>query len=139
MPKGGRERTQFKKGNNANPRGAGAHDPIKRELKRITNAVYTEIIECALKENIVGLEKIAKDPATPAMQVGIARALGRAISKGDWSILNSIVERLVGRQANETRIRFPDGLPAPPQPQTVVTKVILTLPKNGRELKRDDE
>ena len=87
----------IKKGQVLNPNGARAHDPVKRAMRRFTNEYMKEIIELAVLGNLDGLQKIVKDKDAPAIQVGVARALFNAIKNGDWSTLNSIVERLIGK------------------------------------------
>ena len=56
---------RFKNGQVANPRGAGAHDPVKRALKQLTIVELREIIACALVGDVSDLEAIARDKNAP--------------------------------------------------------------------------
>lgn len=87
----------IKKGQIMNPEGARSHDPIKKELRRFTHKYLKETIELAVMGNLEGLQKVVKDPSSPAIQVGIAKALHKAIQNGDWGTLESIVQRVVGK------------------------------------------
>lgn len=83
----------FQKGNNANPLGAAAHNPIRK----ITHEIFKDIVELALTSNIEALQAIVKDPKTPSIKVGVATSLVTAIKRGDWQTLERIIERLVGK------------------------------------------
>lgn len=87
----------IKKGQVMNPEGARAHDPVKKELKRFTNKYLRDIIELAVMGNLAGLQAVVKDPNAPAIQVGVAKALADAVVNGNWSILESIVSRVIGK------------------------------------------
>lgn len=87
----------FKKGQSGNPLGGKLHNPAIRALKNLTVEVYREVIELALVSNIAALQEVANNPNTPAVQVGVAKALIVAIRKGDWNIVNAIAERIVGK------------------------------------------
>lgn len=87
----------IRKGEVRNPHGARAHDPVKKELKRFTNKYLIEIIEMAVMGNLAGLKAVVDNPDSPAIQVGVAKSLFNAISEGDWSTLESIVSRIIGK------------------------------------------
>ena len=88
----------WKKGQpSPNPLGGKLSNPAVRALKNLTVEIYREVIELALTSNIAALKAIAENPDTPAVQVGVAVALVKAIQKGDWNIVNAIAERIVGK------------------------------------------
>lgn len=119
--------SQFKKGQIANPLGAGAHDPVKKAFKRMTLNGFKEIIDAAVNNNLKALENIAKDPNASALQVGVAVSLGKAAAAGDWNTLDRILERIVGK----TIVRVDhtsDGAPM----AAAVSKVVLHLPDNKK-------
>ena len=90
--------TKFVKGQIANPLGAGAHNKVKKALKRmITNNFFCDIIDALMSGNMESLSKIANDPNSSALKVGVARAIFTAAKKGDWATLQSIIERIVGK------------------------------------------
>lgn len=92
------------KGEIRNPQGGRAHDPIKKELKKFTSQYLTEIIEMAVMGNLAGLKTIVENPNSPAIQVGVAKALFNAISSGDWGTLESIVSRVVGKTPDNLNV-----------------------------------
>lgn len=116
----------IRKGEVRNPHGARAHDPVKKALKRLANDEFLDIVNAALTGGVRDLLKIAKDPSSPAIKVGVATALAKAIKNGDWKTLEGIVERLIGKvpvRVDHTT----DGEKLPSGQQ-----VILYLPKNGK-------
>lgn len=122
----------FKPGNKANPEGARAHDPEKKMLKKITAEVFAEIVELALKNDIIGLTKVAEDKTCPAIKVGVARALMKAIQKGDWKTIEGIIERLVGKVV--IKVDHTSGgevIANPPQ-------VVMYIPNNNRTKEEND-
>lgn len=92
---------RIKKGTVLNPIGAHAHDPVKKALKRFTNEYMKEIVELAVMGNLAALKEVAENPNTPAIQVGVAKALAHAINDGDWTTLRAIVSEILGKQADK--------------------------------------
>ena len=96
---------QFKKGApSANPQGARLQDPAIRALKKLTIESYREIIELVLQENIEGLQEMIKHPATSALQVGIATCFLKALKNGDYSVVERIAERIIGKIPEELKV-----------------------------------
>lgn len=93
MPVGRR----FKPGKSGNPEGARAHNPAIRALKNITLTVYREIIEVVMTGNLDMLRAIIKNPESSAVQVGVARAFLNACKRGDYTVIEKIAERIVGK------------------------------------------
>jgi hypothetical protein len=106
MPRDGKhlKKYQFQKGNKANPLGAGAHSPERKAFKKLTLETYQEVIEVALTGNVDALRAIAENPNTPAIQVGIATAIMRAIKDGDPSVLERFAARIVGKIPDDIRV-----------------------------------
>lgn len=89
--------TQFKKGQSGNPQGARLHNPHLKALKRITNEAYKSIIEVVMTGTIEDLKAIADNPKSSAVEVGIARAFFNAVKNGDYSVIDKISERIIGK------------------------------------------
>lgn len=111
-----------------NPRGAAAHDPIKKAIKKFTNQYLIEVIDMAVMGNLKGLQDVVKNPNSPAIQVGVAKCLYTAISKGDWDTLESIIVRIIGKVPD--RVEHSGAVDTAPQ-------IIITLPDNGRSAPDD--
>jgi hypothetical protein len=95
----------IEKGEVRNPLGGRAHDPHLKVLRSFTNEYMKEILELAVMNNIEGLKAIITNQDSPAIQVGIARALVEAIRHGDWTTLEKIVERLIGKVPDRLQVQ----------------------------------
>ncbi len=118
----------IKKGSVLNPIGANAHDPIKKAIKKFTNQYLIEVINMAVMGNLKGLQDVVKNPDSPAIQVGVAKCLFTAISKGDWDTLESIIVRIIGKVPD--KIEHSGSVDTAPQ-------IVITLPDNGRNAPDD--
>lgn len=97
--------SQFKKGKVANPEGGRTHNPATRALKNLTVESYREVIELVLTGRVQDLRAMAENPETPAIQVAVATSFLRAIREGDYTIVERIAERLVGKIPDEINLR----------------------------------
>lgn len=95
---------QFKPGQTGNPLGGKLMNPAIRALSKLTVEIYREVIELALTGNVDALHAVADHPDTPAIQVGIAKALLRAINEGDYTIIERLAEKLVGKTPDNINI-----------------------------------
>lgn len=98
------EKYKFKKGQSGNPNGARAHNPAVKALKKLTLETYREVVELVLTGNLTDLKAMAEDPATPAVQVGIATAFMKAIKEGDYGVIERIAERIIGKIPDELKV-----------------------------------
>lgn len=89
--------SRFKPGQVANPLGANAHNPLLKALRKLTVKTFQEVVELTLTSNLEGLQKIAKDPKSTSLQVGVATSMLRAIKNGDYSVIERIAERIIGK------------------------------------------
>lgn len=97
--------SQFKKGKSGNPEGARKHNPALKALKKITIESYREIIELVLTSDVRAIKAIAEDPKSTGLQVGIAVAFMKAIKNGDYTVIERIAERIVGKIPDEIKIQ----------------------------------
>ena len=94
----------FKKGVSGNPKGRPPLTAVQRALRELTLETYREVIKTALTGNIADLKELAENPDTPAIQVGVATAIMRAIKDGDPSVLERFAARIVGKIPDDIRI-----------------------------------
>lgn len=94
---------KFKKGQSGNPKGKIAN-PAIRALRKLTIKEFRECIEAALSGNIDELRNLAEDTKGTALQMGIARAFLKAIKSGDYTIIEKIAERIIGKIPDEVKI-----------------------------------
>lgn len=80
-------------------------DPRIKALKNLTLDTYREVIELVLTGNISDLQAMIKNPKTTAIQVGVAKAFVEAINKGDYTVIERIAERIVGKIPDELNVR----------------------------------
>lgn len=107
--------SQFQKGKSGNPEGSRAHNPALKALKKITIESYREIIELVMTSDVRAIKAIAEDPKSTGLQVGIAVAFLKAIKNGDYTVIERIAERIVGKIPDEIKI----------QPMTINQKVTV--------------
>ena len=93
----GKEKTQFKKGNNANPKGAGAHNPITKTIKKLSNEQVAEVGTILLNGTKEDLQKITADPNSSILKLMVASVAAKAIRNGDSSAMQAIMDRIAGR------------------------------------------
>lgn len=104
---------QFKKGQVANPLGAGAHDPFKRELRRLTMEELSELVQLIMRSSLKELAIKIKDDELPALHAVYVRAVLDAAEDGNVEKVNLILERVFGKTAQIIHIESPNGTMSP--------------------------
>jgi hypothetical protein len=94
----------IKKGEVRNPEGSRSHNPAVKALKKLTLETYREVIELVLTGNLASLKALAENPDTPAIQVGVATAFMKAITAGDYNVIEQIASRIVGKIPDEINV-----------------------------------
>jgi len=101
----------FAFGNCANPLGAKAHDPVLKAVRRLTRAEIADIGTLLLDQNYTELERIAKDPNTPALRLLIIKVVSQAIVKGDSRAMQIILDAFAGKQRISLEVTGAEGGP----------------------------
>lgn len=96
-PKPPPKHSQFKKGQSGNPLGGKLHAPEIRKLSKLTIETYREVIELVLTGDLEALKAMINNPKTPALQVGLATSMLKAIKNGDPNVFERFAERIVGK------------------------------------------
>ena len=91
---GGRD---IKPGQVLNPRGAGAHDPVIKKLRRLTSDELAHVATTLLKSKKEVIDQIADNPEASAIRVWIARIIQTGIDGGNDAKLETILNRLQGK------------------------------------------
>lgn len=94
----------FKKGVSGNPEGGRVHNPAIRALTKLTIETYRECVELVCTGNLTDLKEMAENPKTSALQVGIATAFMKAIKSGDYTVIERIAERIIGKIPDELKV-----------------------------------
>jgi len=87
---------QFKPGVSGNPSGR-PKNPIPKALRDMSEKGVQEVIAAVCAGNLDQLQEIIESPETPALQVGYAKALVRAIKEGDVEIIERLLQRVIGK------------------------------------------
>lgn len=88
---------RFKKGVVTNPKGAGAHNPDVKAIRRLTQADVADIGSLILEGNVEKLKEVQIDPTTTVLRVWICSVAIKAINRGDAQALNALLDRIVGK------------------------------------------
>jgi hypothetical protein len=115
----------FVKGQIANPRGAKAHDPIKRAVKNASMREIESLFNEVLFADPKDLQKITQTEPT-TIKTNVVSALLSDIKKGEVKTLMHLLERIHGRVKEKIELSGPDGS---------AIQVMTYLPDNGRDVK----
>lgn len=98
--------SQFKKGQSGNPEGGRLHKKtVDLKLRKLTIETYREIIELVLAGDRDELIERAKDSKTPALEAGIITSVLKAIKNGDYSVIERIAERIIGKIPDVVKVQ----------------------------------
>lgn len=96
-------KNRFKKGQSGNPHGR-VPNPAMRALRLTTVDSYREVIQLVINGNLSELKAMIENPETSALQVGVATAFFKAIKTGDYTVIERIAERIVGKIPEELKV-----------------------------------
>lgn len=96
----------WKKGQSGNPKGRpkGSVSVIPHALREISLPIFREVIETVLKGNMAALNAIIEDPEAPVIKVAVAKSFRKALKAGDYSTVERIIERIVGKIPDELNL-----------------------------------
>lgn len=124
----------FPPGNNANPIGAAAHDPVLRAVRRMSRAEVAEMGTALLDMTRADFEKLAKDKDAPMLKVMLA---GQALnaSKGNSSSFDKLLDRVIGK--TKDRIEVSGAVGTKTKYDTLSTEQLAELAaKTASEIKK---
>lgn len=125
------EETKWKPGTSPNPGGRPKDPPGMREMKLLTKYELVKVGNMIINHNLGQLKEFVEDPETPALQVMVASVVSRIIRTGDMNMLNTLLDRLIGKVKEE----FTGSLNHSGQ-VSVGGRTLVSLPANGREAKK---
>ncbi len=94
----------FKKGQSGNPKGRPPITKEQRAFRELTVETYREVLKIILAGNLEALQTLMKDPKSTVLEVSLASAALKAIKVGDYSVIERIAERIVGKIPDELKI-----------------------------------
>lgn len=97
------EEYRFKPGQSGNSKGRPLN-PIKNALRKLTVQQYRRIIKSCVKGNLDELKRVIKNPLSSALEVGIAACYVKAVETGDYSTIEKMLERVVGKVPEEINV-----------------------------------
>lgn len=95
---GGRD---IKPGQVLNPRGAGAHDPTLKKLRRLTSDELAHVATTLLKKKKEVVDQVADDPEASSLAVWIARIIQTGTDAGNVGKLDTLLNRLMGKVSDK--------------------------------------
>jgi len=87
----------FKPGQSGNPLGAKLHNPAVRALKNFTHETFREVLEVVLTGTYADLIAIIENPESSNLHVVVAKAFRDSVDTGNYSLVERIAERLLGK------------------------------------------
>lgn len=98
------KKNQFKPGVSGNPAGRPPVPPAIHAIRRMTHAQVAEIGTVLLEGDLAAIEAITRDPKASVLKVWIASLIVTSLNKGDASIFNAIMDRIVGKVRDRLKI-----------------------------------
>jgi len=103
--------TPFKKGQSGNPLGAQLHNPDLKTLRALTPQEFADIAGLILRQNVDAMREIIQDKNSSTLKVWIASCAVKAIAKGDITVLDVLLNRMIGKVPQKTELTGQDGQP----------------------------
>jgi Family of unknown function (DUF5681) len=103
-PKPPPKHTRWKKGQTGNPAGRPKPNPLVVALKNLTVETYRDVIEKCLTATAQELKAVLKHPETTALQAAIIKCFIKAANTGDYTVVERIAERIVGKIPEELKV-----------------------------------
>lgn len=98
---------QFKKGEINNPHGRPTLPPEVQKIRQMTSDTVKKIGEFILDQDREKLQAIVDDKKSKIIEVWLAKAALKGISKGDLTSLETILIRVIGRPKETLEIIAP--------------------------------
>lgn len=114
------KKDRFKPGQSGNPNG---RPPMPKEINRFKKLTIEELEELGsvlMRSTKAEIDDILKDPAESQIRVIVAKALMLAASEGNFNMLDSILNRVIGRPKEKIDL--------------TVTKPSILIKKDGTEV-----
>jgi Family of unknown function (DUF5681) len=94
----------FKPGQSGNPKGRPVFSPESKEIRALSHQSVAEMGSMVLKGDIEGIQAIAKDTKATVLKVWMASIIVKAINRGDVTVLNAFLDRVVGKVKERVQI-----------------------------------
>ena len=102
--------TRFKPGVSGNKGGRPKLPPELKAFKEISSEEVKRLFAKYARASKEELKEALQAENTPCIELVIASGLARAIKDGDYSKLNFILDRTIGKVAEKTSIDLPEPL-----------------------------
>lgn len=108
----------WKPGQSGNPKGRPKLSDEEKKLRKLSKEQFKEIGDMIVNGKVEELFGIMEDPDATVLQKLVARGLQEAYEKGNWAVVNLLLDRLIGKVKEEvdvnlprpTVVKFKDGL-----------------------------
>ena len=111
----------FTTGNSGRPKGTTT---VPKKVREMNRKEVESIISKYLKMSLSKLKEKMGNPKTRSMDLMIIKIIVEAIKKGDYSRVNFLMDRTIGKVKEQLEHSNPDGS---------MQGTVIVLPSNGRE------
>lgn len=118
----------FKKGQSGNPQGGKLHNPEIKLIKRLSEKELVEVATFILGSKVNQIKARMKHPETTVLQGMVLGLAVKAMSRGDASSFNALMDRLLGKVKDHVAISGNVNSSV-----SGTSRVIISLPSNNRE------
>lgn len=98
---------RIQKGQVLNPKGAGAHNPLVREIKKLTKETVAEMLQAILHSNP---DEINNYKAKTLLEDWVLKGIIVAKRKGDLAPLNALLDRVIGKVKDNVAVEGDVGI-----------------------------
>jgi hypothetical protein len=88
---------RIQKGMVLNPLGGKAHNPVIRELRKITQDDVALVGQLIIENNTEEMERIVASPDSTVLQAWMASVAKKGIERGDSNALDVLLNRIIGK------------------------------------------
>lgn len=119
------------KGVSQNPTGRRPDPPEVKQMKNLTKLELIDIGNLIINKTPAELQELAEADTTNCLHVMIASVVARIIRTGDMNLLDTLLNRLIGKVREE----FIGSIAGGSGSVSVGGRVLIALPSNGKEVK----
>ena len=91
-------------GTSGNPNGRPVIPEEIKKMRKLTNEELKDIGDLLLFGNLDELNKVIADPRETVLRIWFAKIIKRAVENNELDPLETLLDRLVGKTTNETKL-----------------------------------
>lgn len=91
----------FKPGQSGNP---GGQTKGAMRIKKLSKEQFAEVVDLIIQGNLEELKALAQNPKATVLKQYVAKAVDEGMKRGDWGMLNSLLDRLIGKPKEDVQL-----------------------------------